>query len=238
MNKESAIFADFASDRYSKKSERVPAEREKLKEQIFSSIVFDRLVSRYEGLMVDLDFSEEDIDEYKRKLTLLGEEDEKRVLAIPYELQKTFFSKMKARVDTGEITVGEAIDALNLFAQEKGYTMGYHASKYDIQKTNNAGRETWSIQATEVDDRDDMKMAYYSLDYSHVFRKRHPRYMYVVRAEMGDSTAHKKDLSNNWGRAASLSVVERFDIREIDMLVDNELRNNIDKKKQATNDIS
>ena len=53
-------------------------------------------------------------------------------------------------------------------------------------------------------------MAYYSTKYRHLFRKKNPIFVYIVRTE---PTAHKTD--GTWSRAGSLSIVARVPFREV-----------------------
>ncbi len=71
-------------------------------------------------------------------------------------------------------------------------------------------------------------MAYYSLDYKNLYRKKRGSHLYIVRAETGSATDHKRDTSNNWGRTSTLSIIAEFPIAEIDEevgKVEQELKN-------------
>lgn len=198
----------------------VEMSRKEMREHVFCAVVFERLMRNFEEDMEDLDYSEDEISEFQRFISGLDEDGIKRMLSIPHELRRDIFKNFREKIDEDGKRFGELLGLLHEYSRRKGYTVGYHASKQDIPKERNGNREGWNIRATELDDRDDMLMAYYSLDYEHVFRMRHPKYIYVVRAETSEESSHKKDQSNNWGRASSLSVVDRFDIREVDGIVE------------------
>ena len=69
----------------------------------------------------------------------------------------------------------------------------------------------WDIKGTEKDHRDDDRnMAYYSTKYRHLFKKKGPKFVYIVRTE---PQTHKTD--GNWSRAGKLSVVTRVPFEEV-----------------------
>ena len=74
-----------------------------------------------------------------------------------------------------------------------------------------------------------MKMAYYSEDYLHRYKKKPGRFLYIVRAETGSRSAHKKDLANRWSRAPLLSVIDECDMKEINR----EINKAIEKEEAA-----
>lgn len=190
---------------------------------IFTSIVLNQLIENIEEVMELSDYSEEQISSFKERLNNLSDEEVKGVIAIPKELQERTFADFKKRLDKGELTLGSVVEDLSARAKEMGYTLGYHLSNRDIlpEKVVYApGEFAWAVNPSELDDRDDMQMAYYSLNYKNLFRKHSGGYLYVVRAETGESTPHKRDQSNNWGRAQKLSIVEKFNMSDLDKQID------------------
>lgn len=197
----------------------MPADREhsieRNREQIFQSIVTQKLLGEVEDALADNDFSDDEINRFEKQLRSLPEDRILGVLAIPYELKNTLFGNAKK-----DNTAPEAfVKQLDESAQKYGFTVGYHISRSRLPMTHdpkNPAREVWNITGNELDDRDDMKMAYYSLDYENLFRKNRGTFLYLVRAELGPQTAHKRDLKNNWGRAPQLSIIAEFDLVDVE----------------------
>ncbi len=54
-------------------------------------------------------------------------------------------------------------------------------------------------------------------------------YLYLVRAQIGEGTPHKRDVKNNWGRAPELSIIAEFDLVEIE----EGIRDSIKRLKQG-----
>jgi hypothetical protein len=48
--------------------------------------------------------------------------------------------------------------------------------------------------------------------------------MYVIRAKVGEDTEHRRDTSNNWGRATSLSIIHKINLTDIDEKVEEKFR--------------
>ncbi|MEN9852701.1 MAG: hypothetical protein RI996_644 [Candidatus Parcubacteria bacterium] len=117
--------------------------------------------------------------------------------------------------------ISTIVDSVVEINKRNGFTLGFHMSKFDIKPEHKG----WVIAGYELDDRDNLPMAYYSLDYTNAFRKRDPNFIYVVRADTKSDT-HKKDLTNNWGRASSLSIIAKLDVADIDKEVEQRLTEN------------
>ena len=208
-----------------------------VKEAIFTSIVLNELIENIQEAMDSSDYSEEEIGLFKESLNSLSSEDIKGIIAIPMELRERVFNNFRAKLDAGGFTPEMMVQNLHARAKEMGYTLGYHLSNKDIvpEKISRVPNEvTWSVNPSELDDRDDMQMAYYSLDYKNLFRKRSGRYLYVIRAEIGEGTPHKRDQSNNWGRAQKLSIVEKFDMSDLDKEIDTVYKETHNQEKTST----
>ena len=81
--------------------------------------------------------------------------------------------------------------------------------------------KSWVVYGKEKDHRDnDLPMAYYSFDYMNLYKSKDPKYIYVVSVQKSQSSGNRRDGNNQWGRAPSLSVVEKFDLRELEMEVE------------------
>lgn len=191
------------------------------REMIFSSIVTERLIEDFEDSLFDVGFEVKEVDDIKDSMLLLSNGEILSVLSVPYDIRKDFLSKYKKLLDGGNIGVeGVVFDILNK-TKNKGYTVGYHLSPANIKPTKTSRGSTWIVNGYEVDDRDDKPMAYYSTDYSHIYRKRRgSNKLYIVRAETGEGTSHKLDSSNNWGRAPSLSIITCLEMSDLDAEVE------------------
>ena len=81
--------------------------------------------------------------------------------------------------------------------------------------------KSWVVYGKEKDHRDnDLPMAYYSFDYMNLYKSKDPKYIYVVSVQKSQSSGNRRDGNNQGGRAPSLSVVEKFDLRELEMEVE------------------
>ena len=76
-------------------------------------------------------------------------------------------------------------------------------------------------------------MAYYSFDYENLYRVKNPNYIYVVSIQENERSGHRKDGNNEWGRAPSLTVIEKINLKEVDEIVQEILNEEI--KKAASN---
>ena len=188
---------------------------EKNREHIFRSVVTQKLLDEVTDALANNDFSDDEITRFEKQLRTLPEDRVLGVLATPYELKDTVFGNAKKEGVMPEMLVKQ----LDHSAQTYGFTVGYHISRSRLPITHdpeNPAREVWNIAGNELDDRDDRKMAYYSLDYKNLFRKNRGTFLYLVRAELGPATAYKRDLKNNWGRAPQLSVIAEFNLVDVE----------------------
>ena len=216
----------------------IPLEKEKeqeIREAIFSSLVIDRLLETTEESLEDVEYEQEEIAEFKETLARLSSDEIKGVLSLPYELRETVFNTYKKRIEAGEITPEHMVRELAARAKDQGFTIGYHISNSNVDPeiSRDTNQKEWNIKGYEMDDRDGISMAYYSLDYENIYRKKSGAYLYLVRAEIGEKTPHKQDLSNNWGRAPQLSIIEKIDIREFDNKTDQIYQKLSENKKAA-----
>ena len=200
-----------------------PAERKTI-EDAFHAVLYRHLSEEFDEDLREADYSEEEIRDFNLEMSKLKEETVLGIFALPWEIRTRRLKAVKKKIGA-EGTMHDAVGILADDAEEKGYTLGYHISPVDIppdqgNPQNGEDRPAWKISGYELDDRDDRPMAYYSLDYTNLFRKKRGQYLYVIRAATSDDTAHKRDTRNNWGRAASLSIVGKFPISSIDEEVD------------------
>lgn len=211
----------------------VPAEKsepvESRREFAFDSLVQSALLESMRSSLEESEFEPEEIEELATALAQLSTEDQKMVLAIPFELRERLFKKYRDAIDAKKTTPKEMV--LDILEKNKkyGFTLGYHLSSKQIQKTiAQDGALAWTIKGSEIDDRDNgpdttnnnVRMAYYSEDYLNRYKKKPGNYLYVVRAEIGESSSHKRDGRNHWGRAPSLSIIAELDMRDIEQQID------------------
>lgn len=184
-----------------------------LKERFFLALIIDKVFEDYENDMYDADFDEGDVKYFRSTISKMNDDDAKTVLSLPADIRINFFKKFLEKCKNGEFATKDLAKYIINISKERGYTLGYHCSIKNIERRK--GQE-WKIIGTELDDRDDMKMAYYSVDYENFYRKKPAKYIYLVRAETGSDSAHKLDMDNRWSRAPSLSIVSKVDLHEID----------------------
>ena len=145
------------------------------REAIFTSIIHNHLIDKFEEDLEEADYSPTEVEQFKESLNSLSPEKIKGVLSIPFELRSNIFEQYRKKVDAGKTDINKIVSSMNSNAVENGFTIGYHLSNIDIpieRPNTNAERAAWSIKGSELDDRDNMLMAYYSLDYRNLFRKR------------------------------------------------------------------
>lgn len=201
------------------------------REAFFAQCVTERILSDVESSMLDADFAESDIAAFGESLSQFSESQIKQIFSVPWEIRERRFAALKkAGKDPAQIAQDLLEDA-----EKNSFTIGYHLSSNEIDPHPIPGRdagEEWCIDESELDDRDDRMMAYYSLDYENLFRKKSGKYLYVVRAHTGEDTPHKRDGNNNWGRAPKLSIVSKLDIGDIDSDVERRFTQYKEQKKK------
>ena len=187
-----------------------------MREAVFAFTIYHKLIDTFHKTLIDANFSTKQIAAIEKKFHTLSSEEGLGVLAIPSELRDRMAANYKNKISKGDITPEGMVSELLERSQREGYTVGYHFSRNDIKpvtKKNFGKTETsWDIIGYEMDDRDNMKMAYYSLDYKNLYRDKSAKYLYLVRAITKPGGAHKRDLNNNWGRAATISIIDRIDL--------------------------
>jgi hypothetical protein len=198
------------------------------KEMVFDTLIKNEILNSFTEDLEDAGFEEREIMEFQNELAKLNENEINGVLSLPKELRKRNFPKFKHELEEEKTAIPQIIGLLKQRAIQGGYTLGYHTSKADIPEENGE----WKIKGTELDDRDNRMMAYYSLDYSNIYRVDRGNKLYVVRAEIGEDTPHKRDTSNNWGRADSLPIIHKIDLTKIDEEVESILKQLHEVNKQ------
>ncbi|MFA5830367.1 MAG: hypothetical protein WC878_00895 [Candidatus Paceibacterota bacterium] len=186
----------------------------RLREEIFLDIIFKDILEEVESSLENAGYleTEKEYNRFMEAVHSLSPEDKKRAFSLPFELRERRFRMFRSE----NLPIEAVIEHLVLEAKDSGFTLGYHLSPFEIKKEKGKNGLEWKIKGTELDDRDEKPMAYYSLDYDNVYRKRHQKNLYIIRAHIGENSSHKYDPSNNWGRATDLSVVAGADFEKID----------------------
>lgn len=189
------------------------------KEYIFRKIIENKVLDAFIDDMKQYDFSPEQIELFKHELINKGE-DMKSVLTYPYELRKRMLPYFKQMIDNGERDMQFMVDKLLDRSRINNSKMAYHASQSNIRpnqvRVQGELKSNWSINGTEKDHRDDdLPMAYYSFDYEHLYRTKQPKFLYIIES----TDLHRTD-GKEWGRAPSLSIIDKIDISELDMEVE------------------
>lgn len=189
------------------------------KNYVFRVEILEKLLKNAEDDMLSAGMNEEQINQTKEILGSLGLEIGEAFLSLPAELREKKYAKLLKNIEAGG-NLADELDKLVIETLGHRMTLGYHISDVEIPKDGPVDNWYWSIGGYEYDHRDDLSMAYYSLDYENLFFKRNGKYIYVVRADLGKDTAHRLDENNQWGRAPQLSVIDRFEIAEVNKEVD------------------
>ena len=196
-----------------KNIEIVDSERDRTHEQVFSTLINKIIIEEFENDLYEIFEEDEDVEKILDKINAFSDEEQKMILAMPKSIrQKRFEIMAKKNTRNGLLDTDAFVQELFNNAKENGFTLGYHISKKEIIEE----KSDWNIKGTDLDDRDDRFMAYYSLDYKNLFRKKRGEYLYVVRAETGPKSTHKLDNTNNWGRADKLSIIAALPLKELD----------------------
>lgn len=208
-----------------------PWDREEVKDYLYDQFMKQKLIDIF---FDDLSEYIDDPDSNEMRETLLAEDDASiyAALSLPYELRKRKFKEFKEKIEMDGQDASELMKELVELSKKYGFGVGYHTSPAEIRPNVNG---EWSIKGTEPDHRDnDVNMAYYSTKYRHIFRKKNPRFIYIVRT---DPSTHKGD--GVWSRAGSLSVVGAVPFSEVNEYMRETLEElKTEMKKTATQTVS
>lgn len=194
--------------------EKERAAKEKLRNQIFDQLVANKVLDSFHDDIEEADIPEEAYEQIIETFATLSEDDKRAVLAIPAQLRGPMFKKYAAQIADGKMDGTGVVEDILEKATKHGFTIGFHLSPYDVRPEKDG---SWHIKGTEPDHRhDDLPMAYYSLDYAHRYMKKPTRYLYVIRAELGEHSAHYRDNDRSWGHATSLSIVDQIDMQALE----------------------
>lgn len=202
-----AIFRQEALDKASQRLAEALAEKEDA-EDIAEAVAFHyyivkNLCNRLTKKLLENDYTKEEIENVVNRLVEIPENEAVSILLLADRQMDIFFNKAK------EVGSDDAVQyILDEFPDKYKPTIGFHATPNQIKPStkfrNGREIEEWVIDGSEKDHRDsDLPMAYYSYDYTHLYRQKKSDYLYIIQS----LPSHRNDPSNNWGRAPSLNVI-------------------------------
>ncbi len=218
------------------------------REILFKHMVEGQIMKDYESDLDAIGVSKESLVNLQEALIDPSLDERKREIfyCIPYELRAMQFkADLPEPSSDGVISTESWVRFVhNIIDLNKGSDphLGFHVSPREIGKRKIQSarpmpgrREAWDIDGTEFDDRDERKMAYYSMSLERLFTKKGLRHVYVVRANLAPGNDHKPDNNGHWGRAATLSVITKLDLQgeNLNVLLDKmqEQVNTVTKKE-------
>lgn len=208
-----------------------PAEAKEVENFAFRAIMTREISREFETDMENAGYTEEEKEKFENWLSQKDIKDQEAILSIPAEIRERRMTYFLGKIREENKPIEEAMEELLADLQKRGAELGYHITDADITPQTDRFDWSWSINGYEYDHRDDMSMAYYSLDHENLFYKRKGKYVYVIQALTGDGTIHKVDSNNQWGRAPRLSIVAKFEIAK----VNGEVKDILEKLKKPAN---
>lgn len=198
---------------------------EAMKDHLFDQYLKQQLIEDFfDNLSEYLD--DKEVDEMRGVLAEYDDEDIYATLSLPHELRERKFNEFQTAIERGKKEAAQLMQNFIQSSKQYGFSVGYHTSPHDI-KPSESGQ--WNIKGYENDHRDnDLSKAYYSTKYRHLFKKRDPKFIYIVRT---DPSTHRTD--GNWSRAGLLSVVARVPFADVVDYVENTVRDMEKKKADA-----
>lgn len=195
---------------------------EEIKDSIFDEYMRQRLIQDFFDELEEY-IGDEETEKMRSELSLYDDEEVYGAISLPHELRERKFTDFQKKIETQNIDSTELMRNLVEMSNKHGFNIGYHTSPREI-KPDESGH--WNVKGTEKDHRDDDRaMAYYSKKYRHLFKKKGPKFVYIVRTEPG---THKTD--GNWSRASELSIVAHVPFNEVFEYVEKTSRD-IEKEK-------
>lgn len=190
-----------------------PERVDQVLEDSFISVVHERILDEFEDSLDEAGFTEPDIQRFREHLNALPAERLSGILSQPYELRTRRLTRFSERLHKGEVTIPDIVDTLAREATERDFVLGFHMSNHDVlPRLAKNGEMAWIIDGKEPDHRDnDLPMAYYSTDLTHLYGRKKARFIYIIRAERGKDTSHRQDNDGAWGRAPKLDIVAKLD---------------------------
>ncbi|MCF7820507.1 MAG: hypothetical protein K9M44_03510 [Candidatus Pacebacteria bacterium] len=216
-------------------------DRKTLKEYFFKELIESRLIDSYKEVLSSVGFTESQQADFFKEISKLPSDQRKSVLALPWELKMRSLSFAKKEIDKGKMDIKKLIRNITMVAVDKnGFSVGYHTSKKDISPTekydpNARGvARSWIAKGTEKDHRDsDIPMAYFSKSYEDIYREKSPKYLYLVAP-----TKNSARYDGQWGRAASLDIIDKINLQEADQEVEARLKEYLENKKEESDKLA
>lgn len=223
----------------SEESEYALQSRISQQEILFRQFIESKLLYSFSKELETFKYSDAQLEDFYRFFGSLKHNDKLTLLAFPWELKQRAFPTFKKKIDSGEINIQEAFTKILEASKSQSRHVAYHCSNQEInpgEENDGQGKKvkTWVIKGTEKDHRDDdLPMAYYSFDYHNLYRTKNPKFIYIVSIQTHEKSGHRKDGNMIWGRAPSLTVIDKIDIKEADEYINEKQKENPEEKKQA-----
>ncbi|MEI8223979.1 MAG: hypothetical protein WCG20_02555 [bacterium] len=215
------------------------SEREELNEVFFRQYIETAMEGELFSEISSAGFSPEEVQELRKGFSELSDFDKEYAFAFPYELRKKNFAFQAKAIHSGKRELSGFWKPIVENGEKTGRRLGYHVSLYDIPPRtvkDSGGQEiqSWEISGTENDHRNnDLPMAYYAEDYLHIYRTKSANYLYIISSQRATGSGHHADNSNKWGRAPSLSVIQKFNLREVDDFVRERTKEYLEQKNAS-----
>lgn len=197
---------------------------EQMKDFLFDQYLKQQLIEEF-FTELRAYLNDEAIDAMRGELAEHEDDEVYATIGLPNELRERKFEAFEKAIESGK-DPAELMREFVGASVRMGFGIGYHTSPNDIRPKESG---EWTILGTEKDHRDDdLSKAYYSTKYRHLFKKKDPKFIYIVRT---DADTHRTD--GNWSRAGKLSVVTRVPFASVVEYVENTVRDIQKNKKQA-----
>jgi len=237
INKEELNVPDFSSgiefeNLSPELKEKKITERER--NWVFNQLVETKLYDSFIDSFEKHGFSQEEISEFDNVVKNLSLEEYDALISHPHELKERGVPYGIKMIRSGKMTMEKFVRDIVQYNLKIGRRVAYHTSDKNILPVRKNDKETgeWVVYGTERDHRDDDNyMAYYSFDYVNLYRKKNPDHIYAISIQTKGRFGHRKDYTGEWGRAPSLTVIDHFNVKELDQEV-NEM---MEKIKQSKN---
>lgn len=227
------------SVRFEKRTPEQEEELLRIKESFFHEVITSKIIDTYEKEMVNVGYTNDQINELREKVISLSVDKRESLYAFPWELKQRALPAFLKKMGEGE-TIDSMVDKIIEASEKQHRRIGYHATNENIipkeERSNGQLVKSWVIYGKEKDHRDnDLPMAYYSFDYENLYRVKNPNYIYIVSIQENEASGHRKDGNNEWGRAPSLTVIEKINLKEVDETVKELVQEEIKKTASDQN---
>lgn len=199
-------------------------DREHIHDVLFNRYMKQKLL---EDFFEDLDeyLDPEDVDNMRAVLSEHSDSEVYATLSLPSELRNNRFQKFAEAVEDGK-SPKNIMEEFIQMSSKYGFGIGYHTSPNEIIPSEDG---SWIVKGLEQDHRDgDASKAYYSTKYRHLFKKKSPKYIYIVRTE---PETHRTD--GNWSRAGNLSIVSKVPFNDVVSFVRETAKGMEDEKRKG-----